>query len=124
MTLKVEPTPGSLSTVDAAAHRLGQAAHDRQAEAGAAEAARGRAVGLHEGLEQPLALLLGEADAGVGDLDAERWPPAARSSDSRTEPCLGELERIAQQIEQDLLQPQRIADHALGHVGARHRRRA
>ena len=30
---------------------------------------------------------------------------------------LGELERIAQQVEQDLLQAQRIADHALRHVG-------
>ena len=102
--------------LDAALHGLGEAAHDRQAEPGAAEAARGRAVGLHERLEQPVALLVGEADAGVGDLDAqhavagilERQPHRAR---------LGELDGVAQQVEQDLLQAQRIADHAVGHVG-------
>ena len=95
---------------DAAVHRLGEAAHDREAEAGAAEAARGRTVGLHEGLEQTVALLGGEADAGVGDPDAQPTSPrrlgrrALQREADRAR--LGELDGIAQQVEQDLLQAQ------------------
>ena len=71
----VEPLPGpSLSTHMRAAHQLGEALADRQAEAGAAVLARRRRVGLRERLEQPAHALGGEADAGVahgeGQLDA------------------------------------------------------
>ncbi len=107
---------------DTALHRLGQAPHDRQAEAGAAEAAGRRTVGLDEGMEQPVALLGREADAGVDHANAEREARVAlgRSAfeDETDRPRLGELQGIAQQVEQDLLQAQRIADRA-----RRHRRR-
>ena len=50
---------------DIAVHQLRQAAHDRQAEAGAAEPAGGGTVGLREGLEQVGLLRCVHADAGV-----------------------------------------------------------
>jgi hypothetical protein len=52
----------NLLVFDAALHGLGETTHDGKAEAGAAETARGRAVGLHEGLEQAALLLVVEAD--------------------------------------------------------------
>ena len=61
-------------------------ARDGQAEAGAAEAARHRAVGLVERLEQAVQRVRRDADAGVGDLDAHRRrrrPPLPRV-DSRS----------------------------------------
>ena len=107
--------------LDVALHGLGQTAHDGEAETGAAEAARGRAVGLHEGLEQALALFGGEADAAVGDADAQPDIVAAVIGQAlQREPDrarFGELDGVAQQVEQDLLQAQRIADHPVGHVG-------
>ena len=48
-----------------AAHHRDQPRRDRQPEAGAAVLARGRAVGLGEGLEDQLLLLGRDADAGV-----------------------------------------------------------
>ena len=48
---KTVPRPGALSTVRAPPISLIEAESDRQAEAGAAVAARGRGVGLLEGLE-------------------------------------------------------------------------
>ena len=48
----VLPRPGSVSTPIVAAHQLDELAADRQAEAGAAVAARRRGVGLGEGLEE------------------------------------------------------------------------
>ena len=47
----------SLLMLHLAAHQLGQAPADHQPQAGAAEAARGAALGLAEGLEQPRLLL-------------------------------------------------------------------
>ena len=52
---------------DATAHELDEALADDESEAGAAIASGDRVVGLGEGLEQSVALVLGEADAGVGD---------------------------------------------------------
>ena len=46
------PRPGSLSTLDVAAHQLDEPLADREAEAGAAEPAGGRGVRLAERLEQ------------------------------------------------------------------------
>ena len=110
-------TPARLAhQLDATLHGLGETAHDGEAEAGAAEAARGRAVGLHEGLEQAALLLVVEADAGVGDPDAERLA-ACRLERQPHRAGLGELDGVAQEIEQDLLQAQRIAAHAFGHAG-------
>ena len=61
------PSPTVLVDLQVAAHDLGELAADRQPEARAAEAPRRRGVGLLEGLEEPREVLLGDADAGVGD---------------------------------------------------------
>jgi hypothetical protein len=51
--VKLLPTPTALATLDAPPIRLSQVVADGQAQAGAAEAPAGGAVGLLEGLEQP-----------------------------------------------------------------------
>ena len=83
-----EPEPaadaGRAVDADLAAHQLRQTPRDRQAQAGAAEAARGRAVGLLEGREQAGDLVGRDADAGVRDLEAQRADPAPRGASSRT----------------------------------------
>ena len=63
--VKVEPWPGSLSTVRSPPIIRQKLPADRQAEPGAAVLARGGRVGLGERLEQPPELLRGHADAGV-----------------------------------------------------------
>ena len=63
--------PGCALGADRAAHQLDELARDREAEAGAAVSARRRDVGLRERLEHPLERLGLDADAGVGDLDAQ-----------------------------------------------------
>ena len=74
---------------DRAAHRGDQLAGDGEPEAGAAELAGGRGVGLGEGVEQPLTVLVVDADAGVGDLEPDdharrgRSPRAGRGSRPR-----------------------------------------
>ena len=55
---KTEPLPTVAVGGEPPAHRLGQAPADGEAQAGAAEAARGRLVGLGEGLEQAGDLVL------------------------------------------------------------------
>ena len=51
---------------DRAAHELGELAADRKPEPAAAEAARGRFIGLGEGLEDLLDRRSVHADAGIG----------------------------------------------------------
>ena len=65
MTRKVEPSPGALSSVDAAVHAFDDAPRDGKAESGAAELARHAAVGLLELVEDARLLLGCDADAGV-----------------------------------------------------------
>ena len=76
-----EPECGPLSRrafdADLAAHEFDELLGDGQTEAGAAEFARHRPVGLHEGLEQPARCLLAQTDARVGDLHANLRDPWA-----------------------------------------------
>ena len=58
--------------VDLAAHHFHQLLADREAQAGAAVLARGRAVGLRELVEDPRLRLRADAGAGVADLEAQR----------------------------------------------------
>ena len=83
-----EPRPGALLTSMRAAHHLDQLLRDREAEAGAAVAARCRAVGLREGLEQAGALRLADADAGVahGEQQRRRAAPDRRCTSIATSP--------------------------------------
>ena len=103
-------------------------AADREAEAGAAIFAAGRAVGLLEGLEDQLLLVLGDADAGVGDRDLDRpvdvaqhrmvGAPAAVGAAHRQRDAAvrGELERVGEQVEHDLLQPLLVGADRAGQV--------
>jgi hypothetical protein len=90
-------------------HELGR---DREPEARAPEATRGGAVGLHEGAEEPILDLGRHADAGVGHGDREHHPPGAdgRRADAHDHlAALGELDRVPDQVDQDLAEPHRIA---------------
>ena len=69
VTRNVVPAPGMLSSRDAAAVRLDDRGHDRQAEARAAVVARARGVAAVEALEDVCGLLGVEPGPGVGDLE-------------------------------------------------------
>src|SRR4051794_7192384 len=56
---------------DVAAHHLAEASTDGQPEAGAAVLARGRGLGLSEGLEQPRHLVRSHADPRVAHHEAK-----------------------------------------------------
>jgi hypothetical protein len=66
-----EPWPSCAVDADLTAHLADQGLADRQAQARAAIASADRAVGLAEALEQAGLDLGGDADAGVGDLEAQ-----------------------------------------------------
>ncbi|KAG1245380.1 hypothetical protein G6F65_021262 [Rhizopus arrhizus] len=86
------------------------------AQAGAAVTAAGAAIGLAECFEDDLQLLAGNADAGIGDFEADA--AAASSTNVQADlAVLGELQRIGQQVLQDLLQAL-----AVGHQLARRQR--
>ena len=111
----VLPTPGWLCDGDASAHHLHERRGDGETQAGAAEPAGRRPVGLAEGFEDRLLLVLGDADAGVGDREVEhRAAVVPRVFADRHEHVtrLGELDGVADQIGDDLLQPHRVADDA------------
>ncbi len=95
---------------DGAAEELGEGSGDREAEAGAAEAAGRGGVGLGEALEQPADLLGVHADSGIADREVQDRVRVAchRKADAAV---LGELRRVAQEIDQALAQ--------LGHIGMR-----
>ena len=106
---------------DAAAHQLDERRRDRQAQAGAAEPARRRAVGLAEGLEDRGVLVRRDADAGVADREVQHRSPSSVRASSRTStstwPARGELDGVADQVGEHLPQPDRVADDAGRHVG-------
>ena len=120
---ELEPEQAALAGLalqaDRAAHRLDQRLADRQAEAAAAIVPRGRAVGLDESLEQLRLPMQWDADASIADLEPQphRARPGASSwrAVSATLPLDGELEPVADQVDQDLAQPGRVAtDHERG----------
>ncbi len=89
------------------AHRLSQAASNDQAQAGAAEAPADRVVGLLEGGEQPGQGFRADADAGVLDVEADQQATIAALNAAATDAdmaAFGELDGIAQVIEQSLFQ--------------------
>ncbi len=102
---------------DVAAHRLDDALADGEAEPRAAAAAR--AVDLAEGLEQRGDRIGRDADAGVADLEGDACPGAAgrhRREAQRDAAALGELDRVADEVQQHLLQALGVADHPLGEI--------
>ena len=92
---------------DGTAHQQDELLADGKTETGAAKTPAGRPVCLHERLEQQGKILGGYADTGVANLDAEVQIPSrpVLELDQDVDPAAhGELERVADKIEQDLLQ--------------------
>ena len=114
------PWPGSLETERVPPHRSDQLARDREPEAGAAVPARIARIDLIEGLEQSLLLRAGNAGAGVLDREMQYHLAVGgltRLLDrQRHQPLLGELEPVADQIEQYLAELASIAHDKVGHV--------
>jgi hypothetical protein len=105
---------------DPAAHQANQRRRDGQAEAGAAEAARRRPVGLAEGLEDRRVLLFRDADAGVGDREAQLHAIAevlVAAHLHQDVPALGELDGVAYQVGDHLADAPGVAGDAGRHVG-------
>ena len=97
---------------DGAAHRLGETLGDGRAQPGAAVAARQAAVRLLERLEQALAQRHGDADPGVGDGETQAQVLAFDQGGGHRQAYLafvGELDRIAREVQQDLAQVTRVA---------------
>ena len=91
-----------------AAHQLDDALRDREAEPGAAVAARGRCVDLAERLEQPVHPILRDPDAGVADGEVQAMLSAAGRLGVDVDDHLAllrELDRVREQVEQHLPQP-------------------
>ena len=103
---------------DIAAHQLGQLAGDGQTQTGPAVPARDTRIQLFEIAEQ--ALLGGgpQARAGVGDRQDESCPGRTGGQAQGDMATLGEFDRVRQQVQDDLTQPQRI-----GRNPVRNRRR-
>ncbi len=102
-----------------AAHEIDQALADRKAEAGAAEHARRRRVGLRERTEQLGRDVGCDADAAVAHREHDFVMIARLRAPGHLDvhaAALGELDRVADEIGQHLAQPHRIAAHGEAHV--------
>ena len=106
--LKVDPAPTTELDLDVAAHQGDQVAADRQTEAGAAMVAADRAVQLGEALEQPLELVCGDAGARVADGQAQQAVGGVIAGGDGDAAAGGELDGVAQQVEQHLAQPRAV----------------
>ena len=116
------PWPGVLLTSISPPHQGDQLAADRQAQPGAAEASGDAAVGLGEGREQAFQLLALDPHAAVGDREFKAHLLRAAGEPAHADPdaaLRGELDGVADQVDQDLAQAQRVAEQAFGNaVGA------
>ncbi len=101
---------------DLALHQAGQPAADRQPQSGAAEPAAGAEVALHERLEDFGLLRRAHPDARIGHFDAQATSLGVEHTDPH-ESALGELDRIADQIEQDLADARGVAGILCPDVG-------
>src|SRR5262249_13324063 len=89
-----------------AAHHSRELARDGKAEPRPAVAARGQGIRLGEGLEQLCLLFGGHADAGIRDRKLDPVAPVRHLAHPQGNLALfRELAGIAQEIEQNLLQP-------------------
>ena len=101
---------------DVAAQGLGQMLADAKAQSRAAELPRGRAIHLAERLEKFPDLFFVHADARVGHVEAQAQATAiGGESDGEADFALvGELDRVAHQIDQHLAQAQGVGEHGFG----------
>ena len=117
---------------DLAAEEARDLPADRKPEPGAAVAAAGRPVRLLEGLEDDAQLVLGdpdprvddrEGDDGLGGREALAREADVVSRDADLEPhraLVGELDRVREQVLQDLLEPLLVGDDRRRDVRADH----
>ena len=99
---------------DPAAHELGEPLADREPEPGAPVAARGRGVDLAERLEEAAEPVGRDADAGVADregqlVEARPFQPVGGHRQDDLAP-LGELDRVREQVQEDLAEARHVAD--------------
>ncbi|MNQ57292.1 hypothetical protein D3C85_714420 [compost metagenome] len=105
---------------DGAAHEGYQPFRNRQPQARATKAAGDGAVGLGEGCEQARLLLGGNADAGIANAEAQLdgFALAVRPLHHQSDlPLFGELDGVADQVDQHLLQALGITDERQRHIG-------
>ncbi len=105
---------------DPPAHQLHQPPGDGQPQAGAAVTPGDRVVRLSEWVEQGRQPLRLDPDPGVPDRKPEPDPLVGalirRHLDNDLS-GLGELDRIAGEVDQDLAQPERVSHQAAGNLG-------
>ncbi len=114
---------GLAGDADAAAHPLDDLLGDGQPEPGAAVVPARRVLGLRERPEQAGQALRRHADARVGDLDAHAGDVRAggKPRHVRDDAAAGrELDRVAQQVDEHLAQPRRVAAEASVEAGLDH----
>ena len=110
---------GRALDADCSAHALDNAARDRKAKSGAADIGRGTRFALLE-FQEDFRLLFGrDADAGVAHLEGDLARPDARLDHDGESALVGELDRVAREIEQHLAQPCGIAGDAGGNARRR-----
>ena len=119
--MNVLPWPGRAREPDLAAQQRGELPADRETEAGAAVLPARARVGLLKRLEDQPLLLGSDPDAGVADFDGDaarheaedgmvRRPARRDRLHAHRHLALrGELERVREQVLENLLQPLRVA---------------
>ena len=112
------PSPGVLRSREVAAQQPRQVARDRQAEAGAAVLPVRAAVGLPEGLEDDHLLVLGDADAGVAHRECDTPSSSPACDAHRHLAGVGELDRVRQQVRQDLPEALHVGHDGSGVPGS------
>ena len=99
--------------VQRASHEAHEPRRDREAEAGAAEQACGGPVGLREGLEDGLLPRGRDADAGVTHREVQARLAlriVGQVHEQLHRSGLGELDRVAEQVDEHLPQASRVAE--------------
>ncbi len=111
-----EHRPFPLDTIDRdlTAHHLNEFTANRQPQPRPAVSPRRRRVDLRERSEQAINAILGDPDPGVADLDRDPCSVVADPLGQRRRQVhlavFGELDRIAQQIDNHLAEPFGVAD--------------
>src|SRR3546814_774708 len=89
-------------SLDTAAVQFDKASYQRQAEPGALIRPGEVALDLIEGLEHACQMPVGNADAGIGDGDRDPALAAPRGANRDPSARGGELDRVRQEVDQDL----------------------
>ena len=125
--LRGEPEIRSLAklaaVIDLPAHQCHELFGDREAQPAAAKAARCRSVRLHKGVEYFLRCIARQPDARVAHFKAQqrrhvrcRGRGARWRHGNHNLTAFSKFDRIADQIQQYLTQPARIASHHLRQI--------